>query len=468
MEEFKVQKVDDYTWRIPKEGNMRVDGIVFASEKMFASIRNDESLKQVANVAALPGIVKASFAMPDIHWGYGFCIGGVAAFDVDEGVVSPGGVGYDISCSVRLLRTELTLNEVKPHIHDLMSLLFREIPTGVGAHRRDFKLSQDEEKLVLKNGAQWAVERGFGTGADLDKIEDRGLLRGGNVSLVSAKALARGRDQLGTLGSGNHFLEVGYVADIYDAAEAGRLGLFKNQITVFQHCGSRGLGYQVCDDYLDLMIRASHKYAIELPDRQLCSAPIRSEEGEKYLGAMACAANYAFANHQMITHYVRENFEKYFKKSVDELGLQIVYHVSHNMAKFEEHIVGGVRKRLLVHRKGATRAFPGQPVLIPGDMGRYSFVLVGTEEAMKKTFGSTCHGAGRLMSRHQAKRIARGRNIGHEMKDKGITVLGATYATIVEEMPEAYKDAEEVVNVVDALGISKKVARLVPIGVIKG
>ncbi|MBI2092876.1 MAG: RtcB family protein [Deltaproteobacteria bacterium] len=401
MEEFKVQKVDDYTWRIPKEGNMRVDGIVFASEKMFASIRNDESLKQVANVAALPGIVKASFAMPDIHWGYGFCIGGVAAFDVDEGVVSPGGVGYDISCSVRLLRTELTLNEVKPHIHDLMSLLFREIPTGVGAHRRDFKLSQDEEKLVLKNGAQWAVERGFGTGADLDKIEDRGLLRGGNVSLVSAKALARGRDQLGTLGSGNHFLEVGYVADIYDAAEAGRLGLFKNQITVFQHCGSRGLGYQVCDDYLDLMIRASHKYAIELPDRQLCSAPIRSEEGEKYLGAMACAANYAFANHQMITHYVREN-------------------------------------------------------------------LVGTEEAMKKTFGSTCHGAGRLMSRHQAKRIARGRNIGHEMKDKGITVLGATYATIVEEMPEAYKDAEEVVNVVDALGISKKVARLVPIGVIKG
>ncbi|MBI2342109.1 MAG: RtcB family protein, partial [Deltaproteobacteria bacterium] len=234
------------------------------------------------------------------------------------------------------------------------------------------------------------------------------------------------------------------------------------------HCGSRGLGYQVCDDYLDLMIRASHKYAIELPDRQLCSAPIRSEEGEKYLGAMACAANYAFANHQMITHYVRENFEKYFKKSVDELGLQIVYHVSHNMAKFEEHIVGGVRKRLLVHRKGATRAFPGQPVLIPGDMGRYSFVLVGTEEAMKKTFGSTCHGAGRLMSRHQAKRIARGRNIGHEMKDKGITVLGATYATIVEEMPEAYKDAEEVVNVVDALGISKKVARLVPIGVIKG
>ncbi len=444
-----------------------MDGIVFASEKMLASIRNDESLKQVANVATLPGIVKASYAMPDIHWGYGFCIGGVAAFDINEGVVSPGGVGYDISCSVRLLRTELTLNEVRPRIHDLMPLLFREIPTGIGSHRYD-KLSQDEEKLVLKNGARWAVERGFGTEADLDKIEDRGLLRGGDISLVSAKALARGRDQLGTLGSGNHFLEVGYVADIYDETEALRLGLFKNQITVFQHCGSRGLGYQICDDYLNLMIRASKKYAIELPDRQLCCAPIKSEEGEKYLGAMACAANYAFANHQMITHYVRQTFENFFKKSVGELGLQVVYHVSHNIAKFEDHIVDGVRKRLLVHRKGATRSFPNQPVLIPGDMGRYSFVLVGTEKAMKTTFGSTCHGAGRLMSRHQAKRTAHGRNIGLELKEKGITVLGATHATIAEEMPEAYKDVEDVVNVVEALGISKKVARLVPIGVIKG
>lgn len=468
MSELKIQKINDYKWRIPREGAMRVDGIVYASEKMMAAIRQDESLKQVANVATLPGIVKASLAMPDIHWGYGFCIGGVAAFDANEGVVSPGGVGYDISCSVRLLRTELKREEVMNEVPRLMQVLFRDIPTGVGAHRSDFKLSPDDEKQVLKKGARWAIERGYGSEEDLSRMESGGVLHGADIACISGRALERGRDQLGTLGSGNHFLEVGYVAEIFDEAEASRLGLFKDQVTVFQHCGSRGLGYQVCDDYIDMMIKAAQKYGIELPDRQLCCAPIRSEEAEKYLSAMAAAANYAYANHQMITHYVREAFERFFKKSLAELGLSIVYHVSHNLAKFEEHRVDGVSKRLLVHRKGATRAFPGQPVLIPGDMGRYSYVLVGTEMAMEETFGSTCHGAGRLMSRNEAKRRCRGRNIEHELKEKGIVVIGATRAGIVEEASDAYKDVADVVDVVEAAGISKKVAKLVPMGVIKG
>lgn len=468
MTDLKIQKINDFKWRIPKEGAMRVDGIVYASEKMMNIIRTDQSLQQVANVATLPGIVKASLAMPDIHWGYGFCIGGVAAFDANEGVVSPGGVGYDISCSVRLIRTDLKREDVINEIPRLMQVLFREIPTGVGAHRRDFKLSPDDEKQVLKKGARWAVERGYGTEEDLSRMENGGVLHGADVSCISARALERGRDQLGTLGSGNHFLEVGYVSEIFDEAIATRLGLFKDQITVFQHCGSRGLGYQVCDDYLDVMIRASQKYGIELPDRQLCCAPIKSEEAEKYLSAMAAAANYAYANHQMITHYVREVFEHYFKKSWQELGLNLVYHVSHNLAKFEEHNIGGVSKRLLVHRKGATRAFPGQPVLIPGDMGRYSYVLVGTKGAMEETFGSTCHGAGRLMSRNEAKKLCRGRRIEQELKEKGITVIGATHLGVIEEVPEAYKDVADVVDVVQSAGISKKVAKLVPMGVIKG
>lgn len=447
---------------------MRVDGIVFASEKMMRVIRTDESLKQVANVATLPGIVGASFAMPDIHWGYGFCIGGVAAFDANDGIVSPGGVGYDISCGIRLLKTEFEKKDVLDKIPGLMAILFKDIPTGVGSHRRDFKLSPDDEKQVLKKGARWLVERGYGSQGDLARIEDGGAIRGADVSAVSSRALDRGRDQLGTLGAGNHFVEVGYVAELFDETVAGGLGLFKDQVVVTIHTGSRGLGYQVCDDSLDMMIKAAGKYHIELPDRQLCCAPIHSPEGERYLSAMAAAANYAMANRQMITHYLREAFEHYFRKSAAEMGIETVYDVSHNIAKFEEHKVGGVSKRLLVHRKGATRAFPGQPVLIPGDMGRYSYVLVGTEGSMKSTFGSTCHGAGRLMSRNEARRQARGRNIVRELEDKGITVFGASKGTVVEEMPDAYKDVAEVVDVVAAAGISKKVAKIVPLGVIKG
>ncbi len=468
MSEIKLQKINDFSWRVPREGKMLVDGIVFASEKMMRIIRTDESLKQVANVATLPGIVGASFAMPDIHWGYGFCIGGVAAFDANDGIVSPGGVGYDISCGVRLLKTEFEKKDVSGKIPGLMSILFKDIPTGVGSHRRDFKLSPDDEKQVLKKGARWVVERGYGVQEDLARIEDGGAIRGADVSAVSSRALERGRDQLGTLGAGNHFVEVGYVAEIYDSEAAGRMGLFKDQVVVTIHTGSRGLGYQICDDSLDMMIKAAGKYHIELPDRQLCCAPITSPEGEQYLAAMAAAANYAMANRQMITHYLREAFEHYFRKSTAELGIDTVYDVSHNIAKFEEHKVGGVSKRVLVHRKGATRAFPGQPVLIPGDMGRYSYVLVGTEGSMRSTFGSTCHGAGRLMSRNEAKRRARGRNIVRELEEKGITVFGASKGTVVEEMPEAYKDVAEVVDVVAAAGISKKVAKIVPLGVIKG
>jgi tRNA-splicing ligase RtcB len=377
--------------------------------------------------------------------------------------------GFLVSnCGVRLLRTELEKEDVLDKVPGLVSLLFKDIPTGVGSHRRDFKLSPDDEKQVLKKGARWVVERGHGSSEDLAHIEDGGTIHGADISAISNRALERGRDQLGTLGAGNHFVEVGFVAEIFDQDAAARLGLFKDQIVVTIHTGSRGLGYQICDDSLDMMIQAAQKYHIELPDRQLCCAPITSPEGERYLASMAAAANYALANRQMITYYIREAFEHYFRKSAAEMDIETVYDISHNMAKFEEHMIGGASRRLLVHRKGATRAFPGQPVLIPGDMGRYSFVLIGAEGSMKKTFGSTCHGAGRLMSRNEAKRQARGRNIIHELGAKGITVFGASKGTVVEEMPDAYKDVAEVVDVVAEAGLSKKVAKIVPLGVIKG
>jgi tRNA-splicing ligase RtcB len=359
--------------------------------------------------------------------------------------------------------------------------LFANVPTGVGAHRRDFKLSQAELRKVLARGAGWAVANGYGTDADLDHIEENGCLDGADADQVSPRAIERGRPQLGTLGSGNHFGEIQYVSEVYDEGLADALGLFPNQITVTIHTGSRGLGYQVCDDFLKTMLRASAKYGIELPDPQLCAAPLGSPEGKRYLAAMAAAANYAFANRQMITHWVRESFERVLGIGRGKLGLQLVYDVCHNIAKFEEHEVDGKRARLCVHRKGATRAFPpghpktpeayrkvGQPVLIPGDMGRYSYVLVGTERAYQATFGSTCHGAGRVMSRRQARRIAGGRPIVREMEDRGIIVRSAGRATLVEEISEAYKDVAEVVDIVHGAGISRKVAQLRPIGVIKG
>lgn len=379
------------------------------------------------------------------------------------------------------MRSGLSRQDISARIKELVEGLFRNIPSGVGSRRKDFKLSREEGSRVFKKGARWAIENGYGVVEDLEHIEERGTIEGADPRVVSERARERGRAQLGTLGSGNHFVEVGYVAEVFDKRLADILGLRENQVTVTVHTGSRGLGHQVCDDYIKVMLQAIARYGIELPDRQLCCAPIGSDEGKRYWAAMACAANFAFANRQMITHWVRETFERVMGMGPKRLQLDLVYDVCHNIAKFENHEVDGGLKRVCVHRKGATRAFPpghsdipddyreiGQPVLIPGDMGRYSYVLVGTEKAFRDTFGSTCHGAGRVMSRHQAKRAAKGRAIIRELEDKGIIVRSAGRATIVEEISEAYKDVTDVVDVVHHAGISRKVAKLVPMGVIKG
>ena len=379
------------------------------------------------------------------------------------------------------MRSGLSRTEIQGRMRELVEALFVNIPSGVGSHRKDLKLNREEERRVLKKGARWAVERGFGTAEDLDHIEEQGCIEGGDTDRISERAMERGKAQLGTLGSGNHFVEVGYVAEVYDEAKAQVLGLWKDQVTIIVHTGSRGLGHQVCDDYIRVMLDAAKKYEIELPDVQLCCAPVHSAEGRRYLEAMACAANFAFTNRQMITHWVRETFEQVFQKGPRDLKMGLIYDVCHNIAKMESHTVNGEKKKLCVHRKGATRAFPpnhpeipkdyrsiGQPVLIPGDMGRCSYVLVGTERAMEETFGSTCHGAGRVMSRHQAIKAAKGRAITRELEDRGIIVRGASLGTIVEEMPDAYKDVTDVVNVVQHAGIGLKVVKLVPMGVIKG
>jgi tRNA-splicing ligase RtcB len=382
---------------------------------------------------------------------------------------------------VRLIRSGLERQEVRGHIRKLVETLFRNIPSGVGSKRKDLRLSKAELKKVLVKGVGWAVKQGFGLEEDPEYIEERGCIQGADPDLISDRALERGKAQLGTLGSGNHFVEVGYVDEVYDEHAARDLGLFLDQVTIIVHTGSRGLGHQVCDDYIKILMKSTQKYGIELPDRQLCCAPIASEEGRQYLAAMAGAANYAFANRQIIFHWVRESFERVFQMSSERLGLRLIYDVCHNIAKIETHQVDGKERKLCVHRKGATRAFPphhpdtplaykdvGQPVLIPGDMGRYSYVLVGTEQAMAETFGSTCHGAGRVMSRKQAMRVSKGRSIIRELEDQGITIRSAGKATVREEIPEAYKDVSQVVDVVSGAGISKKVARLRPMGVIKG
>ncbi len=481
MAQIKLRQVDEYRWEIPREGKMRTRGLIFASKEMLPKIHEDRSLEQVANVATLPGIEGPSMAMPDIHWGYGFPIGGVAAFNLEEGVVSPGGVGYDINCGVRLLRTNLEREAIAHRVEELVNALFDNIPTGVGSRRKDLKLTVPTLKEVMRYGAAWAVKQGFGNAEDLAHIEAGGQIPGADPEVVSQFAMDRGKDQLGTLGSGNHFVEVGYVAEIYDEPLARALGLFPGQVTVIIHTGSRGLGHQVCDDFIKVMLKASAKYGIELPDRQLCSAPIRSPEGQQYLAAMAAAANFAFANRQIITHWVRESLEQVLKMGPRDLGLELVYDVAHNIAKIEKHVIDGQEKTVCVHRKGATRAFPpghpevppayretGQPVLIPGDMGRYSFVLVGTRRALEETFGSTCHGAGRELSRAAAIKAAKGRRVVQEMAARGIIVRGAGRDTIDEEISEAYKDVENVVNVTHGAGISRKVAKLKPMGVIKG
>lgn len=474
------RRVSDYLFEIPQSGRMRVPARIYASEAMLPDIIRDRAAEQAANVAWLPGIVGYSNAMPDIHWGYGFPIGGVAAFDMEAGVISPGGVGYDINCGVRLLRTGLQRADVAARVPQLVDALFHAIPSGVGSSGK-IRLSEKEEERVFEQGARWAANAGYGAAADLDKIEENGTMRGADPGAVSPRARERGRGQLGTLGSGNHFVELGVIDEIYDPAAAAAMGLHLDQITLTIHTGSRGLGHQVCDDAIRMMMHAAQKYGIELPDRQLCCAPITSPEGQRYLAAMAAAVNFAFANRQLISHLAQEAILRTLHLSPRDLDMQVVYEVAHNIAKIERHTVSGRQQTLCVHRKGATRAFGphhpdlpaayreiGQPVLIPGDMGRCSFVLAGTARAMAETFGSACHGAGRRLSRTRALKLARGGAVTRELEARGIIVRASSRETIAEEIPEAYKDVTEVVNAVAGAGLARKVVRLRPLGVIKG
>ncbi len=447
----------------------------------MTKILTDNSPQQVANVACLPGIVKASLAMPDIHYGYGFPIGGVAAMDMDSGVVSPGGVGYDINCGVRLIRTDLNLEDVQPRLNDLITAMYEFVPAGVGS-KGAIRLSNAELDKVMVEGASWAVTHGYGTPEDLEAIEEGGRLTGADPTGLSPEARKRAESQLGTLGAGNHFLEAQVVEEIRDAATARAMGIFEEgQITVMIHTGSRGFGYQVCDDSLVVMQRAVNKYGINLPDRQLACAPLDSPEARMYLAHMACAANYAWANRQVIAHRVREAFESTFKLGAAKLGLQTVYDVAHNIAKIEEHTVDGRPRRVCVHRKGATRAFApgrpelpesyrgiGQPVIVPGDMGRASFLLVGTQQAMEETFGSACHGAGRELSRSAALRKSSSGQVYERLRAQGIVVMATGKKTLAEEAPDAYKDVSDVVEVCDGAGIARIVCKMRPLGVVKG
>ena len=475
-------QISETEWEIPTyiRSDMRVPVKLFATRELFEQIINDKSLEQAINAATLPGLVGHVIVMPDMHQGYGFPIGGVAAFDPRDGVISPGGVGYDINWGVRLLASKLTRAEIQPKLKPLVDELFRRVPTGVGSGGA-VHLSVEQLKQAAAEGAHWAIQNNFGTETDLEYIEENGCVAGADIGKVSERAWVRGQEQLGTLGSGNHFLEIGYVAEIYDEEAARVLGLALEQVTAIIHCGSRGFGYQVCEDYLSVMDKASRKHQIALPDRQLACAPIESEAGQNYLGAMNCAINYAFANRQIIAHNARVAFEKALGLSRQDIGLRTVYEVAHNIAKFEAHRVQGELRKVCVHRKGATRAFApgsrgipsayqaiGQPVLIPGDMGRYSYVLTGTERAMDETFGSTCHGAGRALSRMKAKAAARGRDIVAEMASRGIVVRGQSRRTVDEEISEAYKDVSNVVDACALAGISNKVAQLKPLGCIKG
>jgi tRNA-splicing ligase RtcB len=462
-----VERVGPYLWRIPPDAKagMRVPALIVADESLMAQIRSDASLEQLANGAMLPGIVKAALAMPDIHQGYGLPVGGVVATDAERGVVSPGAIGFDINCGVRLLATSLRKSEIESRVRPLVEALYRAIPTGVGARGR-LNLTPSELGQVMERGAGWAVDRGHGLAADLEHIESRGALEGAVRDSVSEHARERGLRQLGTLGSGNHFLEVQVVDEVYDEPAAMRFGLGVGTVTVMIHTGSRGLGHQVCTDSLKVTERALGRYGITVPDRQLACAPVDSEEARAYLGAMRAAANFAFANRQVLTQWTREVFADVLGLTPD--AIRVVYDVAHNIAKAEEHVVDGRKRRLIVHRKGATRAFPGQPVIVPGDMGRYSYLLVGTETAMRETFGSTCHGAGRVMSRTAAVKAARGRDIGKELEARGVVARATGRDALSEEMPEAYKDVKDVVDVVHRFGISTRVARMRPIGVIKG
>jgi tRNA-splicing ligase RtcB len=481
--EGPLERVNDCCWRIPKsyKPGMRVDGLIYADDKLIDLIREDQAPEQVANVAMLPGIQYASLAMPDIHWGYGFCIGGVCATDpAEEGVISPGGVGYDINCGVRLVRTNLSYQDVKRHQRPLVEELFKQVPTGTGRGGK-YKFKPKELRRIMRQGPRQLIEWGFALESDIQFTEALGRLDGAEPELVSDRAVERGYDQCGTLGSGNHFLEVQIVDAIFDADAAAVMGLAKDQVCVMIHSGSRGLGYQVCDDALKRLRKAPAKYGIQLPDRQLACAPVDSPEGQHYLGAMRAAANFAWCNRQLLMWQAREVFATIFGRTWQELQMNLVYDVAHNIAKYETHTIGGTEKKVWVHRKGATRAFPpghsevpaqyqsiGQPVIIPGDMGTASWVLVGQPGSMEQTFGTACHGAGRLLSRKAAVRKAQGRNIHRELEQKGIIAQARSWKGLAEEQPDAYKDVDLVVDVVHKAGLAKKVARMRPIGVIKG
>ncbi len=478
-----LERVSDWVWKIPRSYHpgMRVDGLIYSSEELIDQLIADQAPEQVANVAHLPGIQVASLAMPDIHWGYGFTIGGVCATDPDEGgVISPGGVGYDINCGVRLIRTNLTYRHVKPQLQQLVDELFRNIPAGTGRGGK-YRFDRKELRTLMAEGPRALIDRGLATPRDIEYTEGHGRLDGADPDLVSERAYERGRDQCGTLGSGNHFLEVQIVESIHDAHAAEVMGLEKDMICVMIHSGSRGLGYQVCDDALRMLRGVPEKYGIELPDRQLACAPVNSPEGTHYLGAMRAAANFAWCNRQLLMTQARESFATVFGQTWEELGMDLVYDVAHNIAKFEQHDVGGVDKKVWVHRKGATRAFPpghaeipqayqeiGQPVIIPGDMGRASWVLVGCEGSMRQTFGTTCHGAGRQLSRTAAVRQAQGRRIDKELLSRGVIARAQSWKGLAEEQPDAYKDVNLVVDVVHNAELSRKVARMKPIGVVKG
>jgi tRNA-splicing ligase RtcB len=478
-----LERVDPCCVRIPKsyKPGMRVPGLIFADDVLLESVKKDQAPEQVANVAFLPGIQVASMAMPDIHWGYGFPIGGVAATDpADGGVISPGGIGYDINCGVRLLKTNLTYREVKGRLRELIEDLFRSIPSGVGKSGK-YKFDKRELMRVMGEGVPYLRGRDLATNEDVEMAEAGGCLEDARPHDVSEQACKRGMEQCGTLGSGNHFLEVQVVDHVFSEAEADVMGLEKDMVCVMIHSGSRGLGYQVCDDGIKAMRKAPQKYGIELPDKQLVCAPADSPEGEAYIGQMRAAANFAWCNRQLLTTQTREAFARTFGRKWQDLGMSLLYDVCHNIAKLEEHTIEGKRKKVWVHRKGATRAFPpghaevparyraiGQPVIIPGDMGRASWVLAGQQGSMERTFGTTCHGAGRVMSRTEAIRRTGNRKIDQELAAKGVIARAQSRKGLAEEQPAAYKNVDEVVDVVDGAGLSKKVARMRPIGVIKG
>jgi len=481
-EKKDFKRVEKYIWELPKDfrDDMRVPARLFGDAELFDAAFGDRTVEQLTNTATLPGIVEYAMAMPDFHQGYGFPIGGVAAMRMDGGVISPGGVGYDINCGVRLLGTYLEREEVAPYLQDLTATLYHTCPSGVGGKGRE-RVSERELDELVTQGARWALKRGLARQEDVAHTEEGGCLPGADPSQLSARAKERGRPQVGSLGAGNHFLEIDVVEDIYDPEVAEVFGLWEGQIAVQIHCGSRGFGHQVCDDYVKSLQSAVRKYNITLPDRELVCAPLDSPEGRAYYGAMACAVNYAFVNRQVLAVGVREAFERVLAGKVHDFDLFQVYDVCHNIAKFEEHEVGGRQMRLCVHRKGATRAFGpgraevpadyrdvGQPVLVPGSMGTESYVLVGTQKAMALTFGSTCHGAGRVMSRTKARKQIYGAELKKELEGEGIVVRAGSNKGLAEEAPAAYKDVSRVVEVVHGLGIARKVARLRPLGVIKG